>query len=356
MRHAGRSDKVMKRLRGAVIGCGFISEFHLRGWTRIPEVEICVLVDPDRARAESRRTQLAPGARVYDSLPSAMAGESLDFVDILTPPWLHREHCLQAAVAGLHIICQKPLCDRLDEAESLVTALKDFPRRFVVHENHRFRPWFGDVLQLARNGFFGKVRYVELQQHDPTEPPQKIDTEVERGILLQYGVHLADMMVALLGEPTRVLARMQCINPRVRGESIAHAVFEYPDSSATITVSWKPGGIEQGHAVVIGDQGEAIYEGIMTPSASARFRLCRGCKVVRDETRIPRDDYLESFFRFQRVFVDSVLRDAPPPPSAAENLRSLRAIFAAYQSALSGAPVALAGFDSPSGPEATSRR
>src|SRR5688500_13044621 len=98
------------KLRGAIVGCGMISEFHLRGWQRIPEVEIVALVDPVRDRAEQRRARFAPPARVYDSLDSLFASESsLDFVDILTPPWLHRAHCLRAAQAGVHIICQKPL-------------------------------------------------------------------------------------------------------------------------------------------------------------------------------------------------------------------------------------------------------
>jgi predicted dehydrogenase len=41
----------MKRLRGAVYGCGMISEFHLRGWARIPEVEIVALGKKDPAPA-----------------------------------------------------------------------------------------------------------------------------------------------------------------------------------------------------------------------------------------------------------------------------------------------------------------
>ena len=48
------------KLRGAIVGCGMISEFHLRGWQRIPEVEIVALVDPARERADERRAQFAP--------------------------------------------------------------------------------------------------------------------------------------------------------------------------------------------------------------------------------------------------------------------------------------------------------
>ena len=334
----------MKRLWGAVVGCGFIAEFHLRGWARIPDAEICSLADPDGARAEARRAAFAPEARVYDCLESVLPREPLDFVDIITPPWLHREHCLLAAQAGLHVICQKPLCDRLADAESLVEALRHHPGHFVVHENHRCRPWFQEVIRLQRAGFFGQLRHVQLEQHDPVEPPGKNDLEAEQGVLLQYGVPLVDMVHALLGDPTRVHAWMQRINPRVRGESLAHVVMDYAGLAAVVDVSWKPVGLQQGRALVVGDKGEAYYEGRMTRADTARFRVCHGNTVVRDEVRSPTADYVDSFYQFERDFTGAVLNGRPPPQPAAENLRSLRVAFAAYESARSGGAVEMRRF------------
>ncbi len=337
----------MKKLHGAIIGCGSISEFHLRGWARIPEAEICALVDPDVARAQERQARFAPGARLYDCMEAALARETLDFVDIITPPWLHREQCLLAAKAGLHIVCQKPLCDRLDDARQLVEELRGYPRRFVVHENHRYRPWFREIVRQMRDGLFGPLRYVELTQHDPCEPPEKIDTEAGHGVLLQYGVHLVDMAHALLGDPVRIRARMQRINPRVRGESLAHVVLEYPETTAVVAVSWKAVGVRQGGALVVGERGESSYEGCLTRAEAGRFRLCAGNTVVRDEFRSPTEDYVESFHQFERMFVDSVLGDAPPPQPAAENLRSLISTYAAYEAARTGEAVSFAALARP---------
>ncbi|MBX7121880.1 MAG: Gfo/Idh/MocA family oxidoreductase [Opitutaceae bacterium] len=334
----------MKKLRGAIIGCGFISEFHLRGWSEIPEVEICALVDPVEAAARDRCERFAPNARLYCGMESMLAREEIDFVDILTPPWMHREQCLRAAEADLHILCQKPLCDRWEDARQLVDDLRNYPRRFVVHDNHRFRPWFRDIARRATRGDLGRLRHLELVQHDPSEPPEKIDTEVERGVLLQYGVHLVDMAVALLGDPIRVHAHMDRINPRVRGESLAQVRLEYEQASAIIDVSWKCVGVQQGYALVIGEAGEAFYEGRMTRADSARFRVCSGNEVILDEIRSPRQDYVHSFQQFEREFVDSVLFDSPPPQPAHENLRSLRATFAAYEAARTRTPVTLESF------------
>ena len=52
------------KLRGAVYGCGMISEFHLLGWNRIPEAEIVALCNRTVSRARQRRDQFVPSARL----------------------------------------------------------------------------------------------------------------------------------------------------------------------------------------------------------------------------------------------------------------------------------------------------
>jgi predicted dehydrogenase len=311
-----------------------IAEYHLRAWRRMPDVAIVALCDPDQARAKLRRDEFAPSARLSDSLDTLLNTEQLDFVDILTPPWLHKEHCLAAAKAGLHVICQKPLCGELAEAEQLVAALQSHRKLFVVHENHPFRPWFQKVLQLNREEFFGPIRLLSLVQHDAREPPERFKAEAQRGSMLEYGVHLVDMVRALLGEPRRVFASFERINSRVRGESLAAAVYECDGATATIDISWRANGPELGSATVVGERGVAVYDGRMTRGQAARFRLFQEGQLVLDEPRCPTDDFNESFYLLQTEFVRSMLTGGPPPQSASENLKTLQATFAAYQSAL----------------------
>ena len=335
------------KLRGAVVGCGMISEFHLRGWRRIPEVEIVALVDPMRDRAEERRARFAPDASLYDTLDGLFAAEGaagtagLDFVDILTPPWLHREHCLRAAQAGVHIICQKPLCDRLEDARALVAQLRDYGRLFLVHENHPYRPWFRDLLRRHQAGSFGHARFLHLVQHDAREPPEPFKSEAERGVLLEYGVHLVDMVRVLLGEPIRVSARLQYVNPRVRGDSLAHVVYDYAEATAVIDISWKAHGLQQGGVLFIGESGEAVFDGRMTRGETARYRVTEGNTVVLDERRSPTNDYAEAFHLLEREFADAMLGRAAPVQRANDNLRTLEATFAAYRAAEQGSPIDL---------------
>jgi predicted dehydrogenase len=321
------------RHRGAVIGCGYIAEFHLRGWARIPEVEIVALADPDRARAGQRRDAFAPQARIYENLEGVLTAESLDFVDLLTPPGQHRDQCLRAKAAGVHVICQKPLCDGLEDARSLVREFTGYPKLFCVHENHVFRPWFQQVLAEQRNGALGSLRWVRLEQNDAALPPQEFCRTSELGVLLIYGVHLVDMVRTLLGTPGKVSARLQRISPGIQGESLAHVTFEYPGATAVVDVAWKEGGFSQGGALFLGDRGEAFYEGTLTRGGVARLRISRDHVTVVDQARSSLEDYVESFYLFESAFADAMSGAGPAPQPAAENLATLEMTFAAYAAA-----------------------
>ena len=326
-------------LRGALYGCGMISEFHLRGWNRIPEAKIVALCNRTLARAEERRVQFAPAAHTYSDLTTMLAAERLDFIDILTTPERHEEHCRVAMAAGLHVICQKPLSDNLEYARDLVSATASYPRQFAVHENHRYRPWFQRVRSQFQAGDVGKVSFVRIEHLNATEPAESYKNQSSSGVWLEYGSHLVDMMRSLLGEPQSVHARMHRVNWNVRGESIVHALFEYPDCTAVIDVGWKRAALTQSSVLLCGDAGEAWYEGTLTRGSEARLQISAGANVVSDEPLTPYDEYVESFYLLQREFTDAMLGLRPLIQTGEEHLRTLECTFAAYVSAREGKPV-----------------
>jgi D-apiose dehydrogenase len=321
------------KLRGAVYGCGMISEFHLRGWNRIPEVEIAALCNRTLSRAQQRRDEFVPAARVYSDFAEMLRSERLDFVDILTAPALHREHCRMARDSGLHVICQKPLADTLEDAIAIAEDFRGYDKMFAVHENHRYRPWF----QRARSLDLGPVLLARFEHLNATEPGEAYKNESEQGILIEYGSHLVDMMRSVLGEPLRVYARLHRLNPKVRGESLVHAVYEYPEATAVVEIAWKDAAITQGGVLLAGRDGEVFYEGTLTRGAAGRFRVSRKQEIVIDEPCSPMDAYVDSFYLLQRECTDRMLgRRDSITQTVEEHLKTLRCTFAAYQSARRG--------------------
>ena len=329
------------KLKGALFGCGMISEFHLRGWNRIPEVEIVALCNRTVSKAKRRRDQFAPLARLYSELETMLEKEQLDFLDILTPPALHYQHCLVAHEAGLHVICQKPLSNNLEQARDLARRFADSPKVFAVHENHRYRPWFQRIHDDFQANRFGKPAFLHIQHLNATNPAEVYKNDADEGVLFEYGSHLIDMMRALLGEPTRVYARLHRPNANVRAESLAHVVYEYADTTVVIDAGWKTGGITQGSFLLVGGRGEAYYEGTLTRGQDGRLRIVDHGSVVSDEIVSPHEAYVDSFFLLQRECVDAMLGKGDVTQTAGEHLATLEATFAAYESARSGTVVEL---------------
>src|SRR5689334_6055004 len=106
----------MKKLRGAIVGYGFIMDKgHAAAYRERTDVQITAIADI----SEDRRAAAAaawPDARIYPDHGSLFASEAgkLDFVDIATPPSDHAAVAHAAFDAGLNVLCEKPLAASLD--------------------------------------------------------------------------------------------------------------------------------------------------------------------------------------------------------------------------------------------------
>src|SRR3954452_10109672 len=94
-------------LRGVLIGCGYVSQYHLAAWREQPEARLVAICDRDPGRLE-QAGGLAPEARRFVGSEALFAEVPLDFVEICTRPESHVELVALAAHHGVHVLCQKP--------------------------------------------------------------------------------------------------------------------------------------------------------------------------------------------------------------------------------------------------------
>jgi predicted dehydrogenase len=144
--------------RGAFIGFGGVAaNGHLPGWRSRGDTVIVAAAD---AAPERRQAFLAaaPGARAYDSVDALLAGETLDFVDICTPPGSHAGLIARALDARLHVLCEKPLTTRLGDAHAVAAAAARAGR--AVHTVHNWleAPVCRRISALVSEGAIGAVR------------------------------------------------------------------------------------------------------------------------------------------------------------------------------------------------------
>src|ERR1700730_7758916 len=147
-------------LRGAFVGFGnVVVGGHLPGWQSRNDVTIVAATDVVAARREAFFAT-SPDGRWYDTLDDLLASETLDFVDICTPPGSHAALIEQVLDARVHVLCEKPLVTRAGDALAVAAAATSAGR--IVHTVHNWleAPICPRVSGLITEGAQGAARVV----------------------------------------------------------------------------------------------------------------------------------------------------------------------------------------------------
>jgi predicted dehydrogenase len=193
-------------LRVGVIGLGFAGQAALRGFLELPGVEVVGLagLETDRLAQLGHEHQIP---HLYERWEELLARDDLDAVSVATPNHLHEPITVAALEGGRHVLCEKPLARNGVEAEKMVQAAIDNDRVLEVCFNHRQR---GDVQALKRHidtGALGRIYYAKAHWVRRNGIPGMGSWFTSKalaggGPLIDLGVHMLDMALHLLGEPT----------------------------------------------------------------------------------------------------------------------------------------------------------
>lgn len=223
-------------LRVACIGAGYFSQFHYGSWARMAGV-ICVgSCDRDLSKAQ------ATGLPAYDTLARMLEETAPDLLDIILPPVAHAETIRLALASGIKtIICQKPFCTDITEAEETTALAEAAGARIIIHENFRFQPWFRAIKSAIEEGLIGTVQQVtfRLRPGDGQGPRAYLDRQpyfqtMEKLLIHETGVHYIDTFRFLLGEPSAVYADLRRMNPVIAGEDAGYVLFDFAENTRAL--------------------------------------------------------------------------------------------------------------------------
>lgn len=346
-----------RALRGAMLGCGQVSLFHLRAWAQIEGLEIVALANRTVSKAEERAREFGiPLEHVYDDYRRLLDRERLDFVDIATAPDAHAEHVKAAAAYKLHVLCQKPLAPTLDEARAMLAACEEARVILSVNENWRWRSWYREVKRLLDERIIGRPRYARIVRHsditlprpDGGLPPlavkQPYTIEMDKLIVYEWGTHLIDVLRFLFGEASSLYARLDKVSSHFRGEDRALLTLDVGGVTGLIDISWATVTGEvpfsQLERVTIEGDGGTLE---LLPDEGDLLRVTtkseRWQRPAFDAT--PDEAYQASYTAAQHHFIECLRSGTEPETSARDNLRTLATTLAAYDSAARGEVVHL---------------
>ena len=234
-----------RRLNVAIIGCGWVSDWHARdGLALLPDlfrITACCDTDPQRLKAFAERYDIPHPSQSYADV---LARPDVDVVAICTPPSLHYSMIAEALAAGKHVVCEKPFTSSLALVDS-VRALEAKSRgRVMPVFQYRFGDGIAKVRHVIRSGLAGK-HYVSSAETAKKRGPDyysvpwrgKFATELG-GVLLTQAIHTHDLLLWLIGPATAVAAfKTTRVNP-IEVEDCAVASLLMADGSlASLTAT-----------------------------------------------------------------------------------------------------------------------
>ena len=185
-----------------IIGYGGFGRFLHRAWLDMTGVTV-------RAVSDERRPQDLAGATFYLDWRDLIADPGVDIVSIATPPRAHTEMACAAMEAGKHVLIEKPLATTLADARRVVETRDRTGRVASVNYVLRFNPIVEALQAWSRNGWFGALRRVTVENYaqDESLPPEHWfwDERQSGGILVEHAVHFIDLTNACArGAPLHV--------------------------------------------------------------------------------------------------------------------------------------------------------
>jgi predicted dehydrogenase len=331
------------RLRGAMIGCGYVSRFHVEAWSRVPQAQLVALCDMDRQRVERARVQV-PEARCYTKATELFDQEQrLDFVEICTPPESHLELVDLAARHGAHILCQKPAALVRSDLCSMIDSCITAGVRLMIHENWRFRPWYRAFRAEIDSGLIGRPIRLRIAHHDTRAVRsdgfvnQPYLTAMPRLILMDMGCHLVDTARYLIGEIETVAAMIGMFGQRTIGEDMAMLTVSFASGAlGFFDMSWCTAPDQSRPEWALNPTVVEGTEGTLRLLIDGSLEWISPIgKRERRPVALPPDDqvYVEGYAATQRHFIDGLLSGAEHETRASENLKTMDVIWTAYRAA-----------------------
>jgi predicted dehydrogenase len=331
-----------KTLKGILIGCGSVCDYHLHAWQKVPGAEIIAVCDLQIDRAKKRAAEYGI-PRTYADIETAIEENPPDFLDIATRPASHGELIRTAAGGKIPVLCQKPFAETMEECREMVSLCARTETRLMVNENFRHQAWFRRLKELITEGRLGRPFYCRFHARNRGSmdrngfSSQDYFLEMSKFIILELGVHLLDTARYLFGEAAGVYARTSKISPYPKGEDFAQIMVGFDGVTCVIDTSWASFSLETDGVIVHADAVVEGTEGTAVLTPGGVLHLVRG-----DGTRswpFAKDTIRESYTATHRHFIECLDTGRDFETSGEDTLRTMELVFAAYKCAASDSVV-----------------
>jgi predicted dehydrogenase len=340
----------MNKLKVAVIGLGFAGSVHTDAYASyldVPEkAQLVALCDRDEEKLKMMAN--CYGTKAYTDYKEMFEKEDLDIVDICLPHHLHAQVAVDAAKAGINIICEKPIATTPADADKMIAAAKKAGVKLMVAEDQVHLPAHKLAKELIDKGALGKIFMTRILSAVYDMPASakgewKLDPR-NKGMLLDMAVHYFLVLQWIMGKIESVTAMAESVVIK-KGKS------EFDDNAITI-VKFKNGAIGEVSVTTAvireptnrlefyGTEGSLIIDQ-SCPQPLKYHSLHPGMRTESWVTPEVEHETYPGYYRIAfgnevKYFVDCVRENRQPEFSGKVGKEALKVVQAAYKSVKTG--------------------
>jgi UDP-N-acetyl-2-amino-2-deoxyglucuronate dehydrogenase len=338
-------------IRLVLVGCGRISERHFDAIDAHPGLSLVAVSDelPDRARAAGEKH----GVPAFTSYAAMLAETGAEAVVVCTPSGLHPRHGIMAAQRGLHVICEKPMATRLEEADQLVKTCDEAGVHLFVVKQNRLNPGIQLLKRAIELSRFGRVYMASVRvfwnrpQSYYDMAPWRGTWEFDGGAFMNQASHYVDLLQWLMGPVESVSAKIATLARRIETEDTGAAILRFRSGALGVletTVLTYLRNLE-GSITILGERGTVQIGG----SALNRVEQWQFAEYHDDDREAEAlrvaPDPLSIYGSGHKPYYDNVVKvlrgEAAPGTDGREGRKSLELILGIYESARTGREIHL---------------
>jgi 1,5-anhydro-D-fructose reductase (1,5-anhydro-D-mannitol-forming) len=327
-----------------VIGWGIVGLGRIAGNEIAPAVAaapnstLAAVSSRDAGKAEAFAQQHG-AASAYDDYRALLDDPTVDAVYVATPNGLHADQVVQAAEAGKHVLCDKPIATTVADAERAIAACEAAGVRLGVTFQTRNHEGMSDIRQLVADGELGSVRLLQIEVSPGRALPGGWRTDPSlagAGVMNNLGVHAYDLLRHLLGAEVTEATAVVDVESGYQVDTMALALLRF-DNGALAYVNANQTVPNSRHDLTIyGTEGTVLGRNITRPNLRGSISV-----VGRRGTTERQVSTTGAFTATVAGFAEAVLHGRAPSPGGLDALRSVELTDALARSAHEGRTVRL---------------
>lgn len=261
----------MSTLGFGIIGAGGISNVHLTALSKRDDAQVVALADvnAETAQRQAERYHVERWVTDYHDL---LTIPEIDAVVVCTPTYLHPDPVCDAAAAGKHVLCEKPIAMTLADADRMIHACQKAGVLFQMAFVRRFCNEWLKLREIIQEGLLGRpVIWRTATASSGPGRPWYLDAEKGGGPFVDGCVHDWDFARFIFGEPERAVASLLRLKEHTTALDTGTAIVRFRSGDEIVrTWSWGLPGTKcrgQGMQDVIGPRGALRFPGAPAPGS-----------------------------------------------------------------------------------------